>query len=131
MKNKITSRELIARALVAQRVTCHTKVRMSRDLYNRAVVCANTFDESVSRWLSLCTRPKNVHRAYASGVVVPDEMLFATRGSVVATVDGRHADHDLFRLCVAMVVLFSESRRPAPFKCDLREGVDYLLEKDE
>lgn len=44
-RKKITSREMIARALAAQKVERHTKVRMSRDLYDRAAQCAREVDE--------------------------------------------------------------------------------------
>jgi len=126
-----TSRELIERALAAQRVTRRTKVRMSRDLYERAAVCAREVDETVSRWIALCTRPGHLERAQAAGVAVPDEWLSATRDGVVATVDGEHADHCRLRLCVATVVLWCESRRLPPVACSMREGVDYYLERDE
>ena len=126
---KITSREMIARALAAQKVERQTKVRMDRDLYERAAACARDVDESVSRWLDLCTRPNNLYRAQAAGVAIPDEWLSATRGGVVATVDGEHADHDVLRRCVAAVVLWCESRRLPPVVCPMREGVDYYLER--
>lgn len=126
-----TSRELIERALAAQRVTRRTKVRMSRDLYERAAVCAREVDETVSRWMELCTRPGHLERAQAAGVAVPDEWLSATRDGVVATVDGEHADHGRLRLCVATVVLWCESRRLPPVACAMREGVDYYLERGE
>lgn len=131
MKAKLTSREMIARALAAQRVEKTTKVRMSRDLYERAAVCAREVDESVSRWIALCVRPKNLHRAYAAGVAVSDELISASRGCVVATVEGEHGDHALLRLCVAMMVLFCESRRLPPFEFSMREGVDYFLESGD
>ncbi|MDD4440349.1 MAG: hypothetical protein PHX41_00500 [Kiritimatiellae bacterium] len=126
-----TSRELIERALAAQRVTRRTKVRMSRDLYERAAVCAREVDETVSRWMELCTRPGHLERAQAAGVAVPDEWLSAARDGVVATVDGEHADHGRLRLCVATVVLWCESRRLPPVACAMREGVDYYLERGE
>jgi len=50
---------------------------------------------------------------------------------VVATVDGAHADHGEVRRCVALAVLYCESRRPPPFECGLREGVDYFVERAE
>ena len=128
-RKKITSREMIERALAAQRVRRHTKVRMSRDLYERAAQCARDVDETVSRWLELCTRPHNLYRAQAAGVAIPDELISATRESVVATVDGAHEDHGLLRLCAATVVLWCESRRLPPVECPLREGVDYYLER--
>ena len=127
-RKKITSREMIARALAAQKVERHTKVRMSRDLYERAAVCAREVDETASRWMELCTRPGHLERAQAAGVAVPDEWLSATRDGVVATVDGEHADHGRLRLCVATVVLWCESRRLPPVECPMREGVDYLIE---
>ena len=130
-RKKITSREMIARARASQKAGRQTKVRMNRDLYERAARCASDVDESVSRWIALCMRPKNLHRAYAAGVAVSDELISATRGCVVATVDGDHVDHALLRLCVAMVVLFCESRRLPPFECGLREGVDYFVERDD
>ena len=126
---KITSREMIARALAAQKVERQTKVRMDRDLYERAAVCARAVDETVSRWLDLCTRPHNLYRAQAAGVAIPDEWLSATREGVVATVDGAHSDQDVLRRCVAVVVLWCESRRLPPVECPLREGVDYFLER--
>ena len=126
---KITSREMIARALAAQRVRRHTKVRMDRDLYERAAVCARSVDETVSRWLDLCTRPHNLYRAQSAGVAIPDEWLSATREGVVATVDGAHEDHGLLRLCVATVVLWCELGRLPPVVCPMREGVDYFLER--
>ena len=128
---KITSREMIARALAAQKVERQTKVRMDRDLYERAAACARDVDESVSRWLDLCTRPNNLYRAQAAGVAIPDAWLSATREGVVATVDGAHADHDVLRRCVAVVVLWCESRRLPPVVCPMREGVDYYLECGE
>ena len=128
---RITSRELIARALAAQKVERQTKVRMDRDLYERAAVCARSVDETVSRWLDLCTRPHNLYRAQAAGVAIPDELISATRESVVATVDGAHEDHGLLRLCVATVVLWCESRRLPPVECPMREGIDYYLEHGE
>ena len=128
---KITSREMIARALAAQKVERHTKVRMSRELYGRAEVCAREAGETVSRWLYLCTRPNNLYRAQAAGVAIPDELVSATRDGVVATVDGAHGDHGQLRLCVATVVLWRESRRLPPVACSMREGVDYLVDRGE
>jgi len=128
---KITSREMIASALASQKVVRQTKVRMDRDLYERAAVCARAVDETVSRWLDLCTRPHNLYRAQAAGVAIPDAWLSATREGVVATVDGEHTDHDVLRRCVAVVVLWCESRRLPPVECPLREGVDYYLERGE
>ena len=32
---------------------------------------------------------------------------------------------------VALAVLYCESRRPPPFECGLREGVDYFVERAE
>ena len=130
-KKKITSREMIERALAAQKVERQTKVRMDRDLYERAAACARAVDETVSRWLDLCTRPHNLYRAQAAGVAIPDEWLSATREGVVATVDGGHADHDVLRRCVAAVVLWCELRRLPPVECPMREGVDYLLDRGE
>ena len=127
-QKKTTSREMIERALAAQRGGRQTKVRMDRDLYERATQCARDVDETVSRWLDLCTRPHNLYRAQAAGVVIPDAWLSATREGVVATVDGEHADHDVLRRCVAVVVLWCESRRLPPVECPMREGVDYLIE---
>ena len=128
-RKRITSREMIERALAARKVERQTKVRMDRDLYERAATCARDVDETVSRWLALCTRPNNFYRAQAAGVAIPDEWLAATRDGVVATVDGTHADHDVLRRCVAAVVLWCESRRLPPVECPLREGVDYYLER--
>ena len=128
-RKKITSREMIERALAAQKVDRQTKVRMDRDLYERAAVCARVVDETVSRWLDLCTRPHNLYRAQAAGVAIPDAWLSATREGVVATVDGEHTDHEVLRRCVAVVVLWCESRRLPPVECPLREGVDYYLER--
>ena len=128
---KITSRDLIERALASQKVLTQTKVRMSRELYERAAVCAREVDETVTRWLYLCTRPNNLYRAQAAGVAIPDEWLSATREGVVATVDGEHADHDVLRRCVATVVLWCESRRLPPVVCPMREGVDYLVDRGE
>ena len=129
--NRITSREMIARALAAQKVERRTKVRMDRELSERAAVCAREVAETVSRWLDLCTRPNNLYRAQAAGVAIPDAWLSATREGVVATVDGEHADQDVLRRCVAVVVLWCESRRLPPVACELREGVDYFLERGD
>ena len=126
-----TSRELIARALAAQKVCVRTKVRMSRELYERAALCAREVDETVSRWMELCTRPRHLERAQAPSRPVPSDWLGAPRDSVVATVDGEHADHGRLRLCVATVVLWCESRRLSPVECPMREGVDYYVERDE
>lgn len=130
-RSGITARELIELALAAQKIRAHTKVRMPRDLYERAAQCAREVDETVSRWMDLCTRPGHLARAQAVGVAIPAEWLAASRESVVATVDGTHADHGLLRLSVAAGVLWCESRRLPPFTCDLREGVDYLMEREE
>jgi hypothetical protein len=131
LRKKITSRELIARALAAQRVERRTKVRINRELYERAAECAREVDETVSRWLDLCTRPNNLYRAQTAGVAIPDAWLSATREGVVATVDGEHEDHDVLRRCVAVVVLWCESRRLPPVPCALREGVDYLVDRGD
>jgi hypothetical protein len=104
---------------------------MDREMYERAAVCAREVHETVSRWLDLCTRPNNLYRAQAAGVAIPDAWLSATRDGVVATVDGEHEDHDVLRRCVAAVVLWCESRRLPPVTCELREGVDYLVESGE
>ena len=127
---KVTSREMIERALAAQRVTRRTKVRMSRELYERAAQCAREVDETVSRWMELCTRPGHLERAQAASASIPAELLSAPRDGVVATVDGEHADHGRLRLCVATVVLWCESRRLPPVVCPMREGVDYFMERD-
>ena len=96
-----------------------------------AAVCAREVGETVSRWLYLCTRPSNIERARLADIDVPAPLLDAGRDSVVATVDGAHADHGEVRRCVALAVLYCESRRPPPFECGLREGVDYFVERAE
>lgn len=125
----MTAREMVERALAARRVEKRTKIRFSRALYERASVCARDVDESVSRWLCLCTRPANIERASRACVDVPPPLLEAGRDSVVATVDGAHADHDEVRRCVALAVLYCESRRLPPVECALREGVDCFVER--
>lgn len=70
-------------------------------------------------------------RARLADIDVPAPLLDAGRDSVVATVDGAHADHGEVRRCVALAVLYCESRRPPPFECGLREGVDYFVERAE
>lgn len=128
-RKNITAREIIERALAAQKVRAHTKVRMSRELYERAAVCARDVDETVSRWMELCTRPGHLERAQVGSVIIPPDWLSAARDSVVATVDGEHTDHGRLRRCVAVVVLWCESRRLPPVECPMREGVDYYLER--
>lgn len=127
----MTAREMVERALAARRVAGRTKIRLARDLYERAAVCAREVGETVSRWLYLCTRPANVERARLAGVDASAPLLDAGRGSVVATIDGVHADHDEVRRCVALAVLYCESRRLPPVECALREGVDYFVERAE
>jgi hypothetical protein len=127
----MSAREMVERALAARRVAGRTKIRLARDLYERAAVCAREVGETVSRWLYLCTRPSNIERARLADIDVPAPLLDAGRDSVVATVDGAHADHGEVRRCVALAVLYCESRRPPPFECGLREGVDYFVERAE
>ena len=126
----MTSRELVARACCP--ACCGLdKGPAFRDLYNRAAVCASDIAVPVSRWLYLCTLPKNYERAVSSGVAIDDNLLSATCDSVVATVEGAHSDLAALRKCVAVCVLSAEAHRPPPFACSLREGVDYFVERGE
>lgn len=127
----MTGAEIIerARATAAAREAGSTKIRVSRELYERAAVCAREVGDPLGRWMRLCTLDSNYGRA--RDVAIPEELKVATRGSVVATVDGQHADPQEVRERVAAGVLRCEALRLPPFECALREGVDYYVERTE
>lgn len=124
----MTGAEIIgrARAAAAAKEAGSTKIRMSRELYDRACACAKDVGEPVGRWMRLCTLDANSSKPL--NVAIPEELTLATRGSVVATLNGTHADKAETRRRIAAGVLRCEASRPPPPARELREGTDYLLE---
>lgn len=109
------------------------KIRLNRELYERACECAAAVDEPVGRWLTLCQRMANCIQAaeYLTmrGVAVADDLGFATRlGSLTATVEGDVEDAALFRRNVAIVVTYCELVRLPEFVTEKVQGIDYLVE---
>lgn len=114
------------------------KIRLNRELYDRAAQCAKDVDEPVGRWLGLCLREVNRSKSEAwqreSGVVVADNLLSATReDSVVATITElkEAAGSAEIRQAIAIGVMFCESRMRPRQPAALREGVDYFIGKNE
>ncbi len=108
------------------------KIRISRELYDRAAECATEVCEPLGRWMALCQREDAKVMSAAHREAIPQHLVIATRGgSLSATVGCEVGDAAEFRRNVAAAVLFCEGKRPPPFVCPLREGVDYLVERND
>lgn len=105
------------------------KIRIEKDLLERARICAQEVDATLSDWAGRALR---MFRAGKLGRVAKTKTRKgATRASVVATLPGEPKDADDMRAALLAAVLYCEARRPAPFTTHLREGQDYLVEEQE
>ena len=107
------------------------KLRISRELHERAKGCADAVGEPLTRWCWLAVRAAG--RGKFAGVADDEILVDATRdGSTVVTVhECGTIDADGYRRGIAAAVLFCEARNPRPVATGLVEGRDYLVAKGE
>ncbi len=105
------------------------KIRIDRDLFERAHVCAKAIDVTLSCWSS-----KALKQFRSGGIprVVNDKITknATRRGSVVVSLPGDHSERDEMRNAIQSAVAYCESVREKPFVSKLREGVDYIVVKE-
>lgn len=102
------------------------KIRIEKTLLDRARICADEVDATLSQWAGLALRQ---YRAGAlPRVAAPEKRQTATRGgSVVCTLPGMPDEADAMRTALAAAVAYCEARRPPPFKTPLVAGRDYIV----
>ena len=105
------------------------KIRIDRDLYRRAQICAEEVDVPLSEWAAYAV--SWMRKGKLGCVAYSENGKCATRAnSTVMTVRDGYATADEFRAAVkASVERCERIRRPA-FSTSLREGVDYLVERE-
>lgn len=103
------------------------KLRVSKELHERARACADCIEIRLAEF----ARRAVLHdsRGTFADVVAPSKLLSATRESSTVITIADLGEPDVVRLALARGVLYAESRNPRPFRTDLREGIDYLVER--
>lgn len=107
------------------------KLRISRALHERACACAAAVDLTLAEFCRRClgkwARGELPHHVADSAT-----LLTATaQDSTVISIPGVKCAPHIMRLCIASGVEFAEARKPVPFTPPEREGVDYLVEKED
>ena len=121
-----------ARARAMEREGVRFKLRMSSDLKKKVAACAVACGAEFGEWVNLaCLKMK---RGLFDGVAWMPETLEATReGSEVVWVrapKGLNAPQiRLAAACSVSVYYPKISATHEPFRCDLVEGKDYLVER--
>ena len=104
------------------------KIRIERSLYNRAKVCADDVHASLYEWSGGAVMLLRIGRL--DSVAIPVQTEVATRkGSIVATLYDAKDEGEL-RTALAKAVVFCEGRNPRRLYTQLKEGVDYIVEKE-
>jgi hypothetical protein len=89
------------------------KLRVSRELHERAKACADAVDARLCAWSQLAI--KKARTGVFIGVALDESLLVTTReNSTVITVDGE-VEADSYRRVLALAVGFCEARNPKPF----------------
>lgn len=103
-----------------------TRLRVSREMHERAKVCAESIDESLCEWVRRCIVQ------WKKGILHPVPELHdfdsTTYQGAVISIYQTGLEPEVVRDAIAAGIIFCESRRPAPFKPAGVEGVDYLVE---
>lgn len=104
------------------------KIRIEKQLIDRAKICADAVDAPLSAWCGLALRTM---RKSVINVAISEKCKNATRGgSVVCTLPGDQADADDMRKAIQAAVLHCESVRVQPFLTPLVEGRDYVVARE-
>jgi hypothetical protein len=106
------------------------KIRIEKTLADRARECAREVGTTLHDW---SRRALLQWRTGKFGRVAKGaKQKNATRGnSTVVTLFGSQEEKEEMRLALLTAVKYCEKRRPRPFKTRLREGVDYIVEREE
>lgn len=101
------------------------KIRIEKQLIERAKLCADAVDLTLAAWCGLALRTM---RKDGLNVATMEKIKNATRGgSVVCTLPGDQADADDMRKAIQAAVLHCEARRLVPFSTPLVAGRDYII----
>ncbi len=103
------------------------KLRLNRDLHDRARACADAVGDTLTTWICIASRCRRKGRL--DDVAIPPEMLSATRADAVITISSIQEDPAWLRESIAIAVLHCEARYK-PFHTDLIEGRDYIIGKE-
>jgi len=105
------------------------KLRIHKDLHQRAKQCAENVGDNLSEWIKLCV--KN-HTAGSLPRVAPcAKSISATRqDSVVITIPGMQADPDMVRCATYSGVVYAEARALPTFHPPAVRGIDYFVEQE-
>jgi hypothetical protein len=102
------------------------KLRIERSMLDRARACADAAGLTLSEWARRVL--VKFRRGDLAGVAEPEIKGTATRkNSTVISIPGV-PDAEYMRAALYAGIAFCEARRPPPFKTNLREGVDYIVE---
>lgn len=93
-----------------------TKLRVCRDLHQRARECADAIQEPLSEFVRCCL--VQWLKGNMKTVAVPDKLLSATSSGVVITIGETSLEPDLVRKAIAASVLWAEARR-VEFRTDI------------
>jgi len=105
------------------------KLRLCRDLHERARACAEAVGDPLAGWIALAVRVRRAGRL--DGVAVPPDLLSATRESAVISLPGTDGESpEWLRETIAMAVITCEPLNPPPYTPPLIEGRDYIIGKD-
>jgi len=106
------------------------KLRIEKQLLDRARLCADEVDTTLSNWATRALR--HYHDGKVKRVAIPEKRKNATRtGSVVCTLPGDQSQADEMRAALEAAVIHCEKVRVPPVKISLVAGRDYVVAKGE
>ena len=109
--------------------TAIRKVRIDRDVYNRARVCADDIGVPLSDWVGRAVKRHRSDNPFR--VADCPQRISATRSSVVATLPELEGDENFIREAIYAAVCYCEKTRPPSFVTKLIAGHDYYIENQE
>jgi hypothetical protein len=102
------------------------KIRLDKSLLQRARICADAVDASLSDWCKLALRA--LRKGELKNVAKGAKHKNATReGSAVCTLPCEKGEVDEMRAAIQSAVVYCEKKRKKAFKCSLVEGRDYVV----
>jgi len=105
------------------------KLRLNRELHERALECADAIHEPFAEFARLCIL--HWSRGALRDVATPSRVLSATDGDAVVSLYDTDLPGSELRRAIAAGVIDAERRRPPAFRTDKIEGVHYLVEAGE
>jgi len=104
------------------------KLRINRELHDRARRCADAIGEPLSEFVRLAVL--NHDKGRLASVAPETKLQSATRESAVITIGEIAHEPTIIREAIARAVAYAEPLIPPPFQTKMLEGKDYIVERE-